>query len=110
MLPRLICIILSIGVYEATDDKELYGIRIFLRTAYSIHYRLEPGEKNSNFVKNTNCIEILKWAADKNYGHRAFLKLGGEQLSLLYGAIRQIGDPSIHYSQQLDAVLGKQQQ
>jgi hypothetical protein len=47
-------------------------------------------------------------APDKNYGHRASLKLGGEQL--LYGAIRQIGDPSIHYGQQLDAVLGKQQQ
>ncbi|HXX96355.1 MAG TPA: DUF47 family protein, partial [Candidatus Bathyarchaeia archaeon] len=53
-----------------------------------------------------NCIEILKWAADKNYGHRAFIKLGGEQL--LYGAIRQIGDPSIHYGQQLDEVLGKE--
>jgi len=69
---------------------------------------LEPGEKNSNFVKNTNCIEILKWAADRNYGHRAFLKLGGEQL--LYGAIRQIGDPSIHYGHQLDEVLGKERQ
>jgi hypothetical protein len=69
---------------------------------YSISYRLEPGEKNSNFAKNTNCIEILKWVPDKNYGHSAFLKLGGEQL--LYGVIRQIGDPSIHYGQLLDEV------
>jgi hypothetical protein len=69
---------------------------------------LEPGGKNSNFVKNTNCIEILKWVADKNYGHSTFLKLGGEQL--LCGAIRQIGDPSIHYGQQLDVVLGKERQ
>jgi len=34
--------------------------------------------------------------------------LGGEQL--LYGAIRQIDDPSIHCGQQLDEVLGKEQQ
>jgi len=82
--------------------------RVFLRIAYGISYRLEPGEKNSNFVKNTNSIEILKWAADKNYEHRAFLKLCGEQL--LYGAIRQIDDPSIHYGQQLDEAPGKEQQ
>ena len=64
--------------------------------------------KTQILSKNTNSIEILKWAADKNYEHRAFLKLCGEQL--LYGAIRQIDDPSIHYGQQLDEAPGKEQQ
>jgi len=43
------------------------------------------GEKNSNFVKNTNCIEILKWAADKNYGHRLCYEnlIGGGSKSLV---------------------------
>jgi hypothetical protein len=100
---------LSIGVYEATDDKDLYEYLSFLgsRIVFLIDWN-RARKTLRNFVKNTNCIEILKWAADSNYGHRAFLKLGGEQL--LYGAIRQIGDPSIHYGQQLDEVLGKERQ
>ncbi len=98
---------LSIGVYEATDDKELYEYLSFLASRIVFLIDWNRARKTlRNFIKNTNCIEILKWAADKNYGHRAFLKLGGEQL--LYGAIRQIGDPSIHYGQQLDEVLGKE--
>jgi hypothetical protein len=98
---------LSIGVYEATDDKDLYEYLSFLgsRIVFLIDWN-RARKTLRNFVKNTNCIEVLKWAADSNYGHRAFLKLGGEQL--LYGAIRQIGDPSIHYGQQLDEVLGKE--
>ncbi len=98
---------LSIGVYEATNDKDLYEYLSFLgsRIVFLIDWN-RARKTLRNFIKNTNCIEILKWAADRNYGHRAFLKLGGEQL--LYGAIRQIGDPSIHYGQRLDEVIGKE--
>ena len=98
---------LSIGVYEATDNKDLYEYLSFLgsRIVFLIDWN-RARKTLRNFVKNANCIEILKWAADNNYGHRAFLKLGGEQL--LYGAIRQIGDPSIRYGQQLDEVLGEE--
>jgi uncharacterized protein Yka (UPF0111/DUF47 family) len=98
---------LSIGIYEAIDDKGLYEYLSFLgsRIVFLIDWN-RARKTLRNFVKKADCIKILKWAADSNYGHIAFLMSGGEQL--LYGAIRQIGDPSIHYGQQLDEVLGKE--
>ena len=35
------------------------------------------------------CLEVLRWAADHDYGHRGFLSLGGEQL--IFDALETAG-------------------
>ena len=98
---------LSIGVYEAIDEKDLYEYLHFLgsRIVFLIDWN-RARKSLRNFIKTADCIRILKWAADNSYGHRAFLQLGSQQL--LYEAIRQIDDPSIHYGQELGEVLGRE--
>jgi len=57
------------------------------------------------FVPRKAAVELLKWAADGNIGHMAWLKAGGEQLifdamSFAYAAQLKPGD-------RLDALLGE---
>jgi hypothetical protein len=98
---------LSIGVYEAKDEKDLYEYLSFLgsRIVFLIDWN-RARKSLRNFIKTSDCIRILKWAADNSYGHRAFLQLGSQKL--LYDAIRQINDPPIHYGQELAEVLGRE--
>ena len=59
-----------------------------------------------NFVKKKDVIDILKWAADNNYGHMGFLKLGGEQF--IYEAIELTAKAPLRYGEQLHEVMGKE--
>ncbi|HEY7078796.1 MAG TPA: hypothetical protein VH500_03780 [Nitrososphaeraceae archaeon] len=98
---------LSIGVYEAEGEKELYEYLSFLgsRIVFLIDWN-RARKSLRNFIKTADCISVLKWAAYNSYGHRAFLQLGGQKL--LYEAIRQIDNPPIHYGQELSEVLGRE--
>ena len=97
---------LSIGVYEAKDERDLYEYLSFLgsRIVFLIDWN-RARKSLRNFIKTADCIRVLKWAADNSYGHRAFLQLGSQKL--LYEAITQIDDPPIHYGQELGEVLGR---
>ena len=98
---------LSIGVYGAKDERDLYEYLSFLgsRIVFLIDWN-RARKSLRNFIKTADCIMVLKWAADNSYGHRAFLQLGSEKL--LYEAIRQIDDPPILYGQELGEVLGRE--
>jgi len=58
-----------------------------------------------NFVGNTSAIELLLWAAEHDYGHRAFLELGGTDL--VFEAVRHAAAGRIPYGARLDEVLGR---
>ncbi|HUL59735.1 MAG TPA: DUF47 family protein [Anaeromyxobacteraceae bacterium] len=58
-----------------------------------------------NFVDGPACVAILRWAADQNWGHRAFLQLGGERL--VFEAMEHASPVPLRYGQRLDEVLGR---
>ena len=90
---------LGIGVYDSKNQKDLEEYLSFLgsRIVFLIDWN-RARKRLTRFVKNQDCLKILKWAADNNYGHRAFLRMGGEQL--IYGAIEQTTNTVVRYGQQ----------
>ncbi len=56
------------------------------------------------FVGKSAAVELLTWAAAHDYGHRAFLELGG--VDLVFEAIRRTADGRIPYGARLDEALG----
>lgn len=57
-----------------------------------------------NFADDGAAIDVLRWAASHDYGHRGFLELGGADL--IYEAVRRGGEQHIPYGTRLDAALG----
>ena len=60
-----------------------------------------------NFVDDATAAGVLSWTAAHDYGHRAFLELGGAEL--IYEAVRSRGGAHVPYGMKLDAVLGAKQ-
>jgi uncharacterized protein Yka (UPF0111/DUF47 family) len=98
---------LSIGVFTAKDKKGLEDYLAFLgsRIVFLIDWN-RARKRLRNFVKKKDVIDILKWAADNDYGHMGFLKLGGEQF--IYEAIELTAKAPLRYGEQLHEVLGKE--
>jgi len=60
----------------------------------------------SRFVKKSDAVATLKWAAEHGYGHRAFLEAGADRL--IYSALERAASPQLRYGARLDEVLGKE--
>jgi uncharacterized protein Yka (UPF0111/DUF47 family) len=58
-----------------------------------------------SFVDGPASVELLRWAADAEVGHRAFLQLGAERL--VYEAIEAASPTPVRYGQRLDGLLGR---
>ncbi|EHQ36600.1 hypothetical protein [Methanoplanus limicola] len=58
------------------------------------------------FLRSSDCIKVLIWAADNNYGHRGFLVLGGS--TLIYEALEIAADVPIRYGEPLHIYLGRE--
>jgi uncharacterized protein Yka (UPF0111/DUF47 family) len=98
---------MGIGVYNAKDLTDLNEYLFFLgsRIVFLIDWN-RARKRLTRFVKKQDSVKILKWSADNNYGHRAFLRMGGEQL--IYNAIEQSTNSAIRYGQQLDEIIGRE--
>ncbi len=72
---------LSRGTYVARDQTDLEEFLRFLgsRVVFLIDWN-RARKRLRRFAPKRVCHEVLRWAADNDYGHRAFLQLGGEQL------------------------------
>ena len=57
------------------------------------------------FLGKKAAIDMLGWAAAHDFGHRAFLELGGAEL--IYDAVQRAATGRIHYGERLDDVLGE---
>ena len=55
-------------------------------------------------VGKKDAIDLLRWAADADYGHMAFLQLGGERL--IYDAVELAAKVPARYGEPLRDVLG----
>ena len=57
------------------------------------------------FLGKNAAIGLLSWAATHDYGHRAFLELGGAEL--VYDAVHRAAAGRIRYGERLDDALGE---
>ncbi len=93
------------GSYAAPDHPSLARWLEFLgsRLVYLIDWN-RACKQLRDFLKGPNRIKLLRWAADNDVGHRAFLAMGGARL--VYGAIEASAGGIIHFGDRLADVLG----
>jgi uncharacterized protein Yka (UPF0111/DUF47 family) len=89
---------LCVGSYAAHSSAQLrnYLGHLGSRLVFLIDWN-RARKRLRMFVPRKAAIELLKWAADENIGHMAWLKAGGEQLifdamSFAYGGQLKPGD------------------
>lgn len=96
---------LCVGNFNAASEVELLDYLTFLgsRVVYLIDWN-KARKRLRNFVKKRDGLALLKWSADNNHGHRAFLQVGGERI--IYEALAQVSRNEAHYGDRLDELLG----
>lgn len=94
------------GTYRAQDREALLRFLEFLgsRIVFLIDWN-KARKALQTFIGKVDAIGILTWAAVHDYGHRAFVELGGADL--LFEAIRRTASGRIPYGARLDATLGE---
>ena len=99
---------LSIGRFAAKNKAELEQYLAFLgsRLVFLIDWN-RARKRLRNFLSKDDTLELLKWAADQNYGHLAFLKLGAEQL--IYDALEFVVKGPHRFGERLTDMLGRRE-
>lgn len=96
---------LVIGHFAAADEVTLNRFLEFLGSRIVFLIDWNKARKGlQTFVAKDISIDILKWTAMHDYGHRAFLELGG--VNLVFEAIRRTAAGRIPYGARLDEALG----
>jgi uncharacterized protein Yka (UPF0111/DUF47 family) len=98
---------LSIGTYSARDPAEREAFLTFLgsRLVFLIDWN-RARKRLRTFVGKGDAIALLKWAADSNVGHMAFLRAGGEQL--VYDALEFVATGPLRFGERLTSMLGNE--
>jgi len=94
------------GSYEAKDQDTLEHFLTFVgsRLVFLIDWN-RARKRLSRFVRKSDAIELLKWAAANNIGHEAFLKTG--DIRLVHNALARTTSTHVHYGARLDEILGR---
>jgi hypothetical protein len=58
------------------------------------------------FLKKADAIAVLKWSADHDVGHLAFLQLG--DVALVHTAMERAAPAQVRYGARLDEILGRE--
>jgi len=98
---------LCVGQMTSTDASELTErlTRLGSRLVFLIDWN-RARKRLGRFLKKVDAIAVLKWAADHNVGHRAFLQLG--DVALVYTAMERAARARIRYGARLDEILGRE--
>jgi uncharacterized protein Yka (UPF0111/DUF47 family) len=93
------------GRFTAPDDGAMNRFLTFLgsRIVFLIDWN-KARKALQAFVDKGVAVGILRWAAHHDYGHRAFLELGG--VDLVFDAIRRAAPGRVPYGARLDQTLG----
>ena len=96
---------LSVGRFVGDDPAALAACLQFLgsRLVFLIDWN-RARKRLREFLPKDEVARLLKWAADHDLGHRAFLQLGGERL--LYEALEFAQRTPLHYGERLYEALG----
>ena len=98
---------LSVGRYQAGTREDLERFLTFLgsRLVFLIDWN-RARKRLRTFLQNRDASIVLRWAADNEYGHMAFLLLGGEQI--IYEALELASRVPLRYGEPLHQILGRE--
>jgi len=98
---------LSVGKYPAQDRGDLARFLACLgsRLVFLIDWN-RARKRLRTFLPNKDAAAVLKWAADNEYGHMAFLLLGGEKI--IYDALELAARVPLRYGEPLYQILGRE--
>jgi uncharacterized protein Yka (UPF0111/DUF47 family) len=93
------------GTYVAPDAAGLMSFldRVGSRIVFLIDWN-KARKRLGLLVPNGLAIELLGWAAERGFGHRAFLQLGGERL--VYDALERAVRTPLRYGEPLHEMIG----
>lgn len=96
----------NVAQYSAPSQEEFERFLAHLgsRLVFLIDWN-RARQRLSSLVKDTDAMALLKWAADNNVGHRAFLQAGDVQL--VHTALERAAPSQIRSSGRLDDLLGR---
>jgi uncharacterized protein Yka (UPF0111/DUF47 family) len=95
----------TVGRFAAADDAALRTFleRLGSRIVFLIDWN-KARKRLGQLVPNALAVELLTWAAEQDFGHRAFVQLGGERL--VYDALEQAVRTPLRYGEPLHEMLG----
>lgn len=99
--------LLTTGTYHAADqhDLERYLRHLASRIVFLIDWN-RMRKRLRAFVGKERAVEILKWAADNDHGHRGLLEIGGERA--LAEAVEYAAGERLRYGDRLDNLIGEE--
>ena len=97
---------LCIGTYAAAGAAELEEYLAFLgsRLVFLIDWN-RARKRLRLLLPKKEVMELLKWAADNDHGHMAFLRAGGEQM--IFDSLAFVSRAPASFGARLDDVLGR---
>jgi hypothetical protein len=98
---------MSVGQFTASERPgvEQFLTRLGSRLVFLIDWN-KARKRLSRLVRKRDAIAVLRWAADNNVGHRAFLQAG--DLRLIYTALERSARAQTRYGARLDELLGRE--
>lgn len=98
---------MHVGRFTATnrDDLERYLTFFGSRLVFLVDWN-RARKRLARFVKMADAVMLLKWAADNNVGHRAFLQAG--DVRLIHTAIERAAPRQMRIGARLDELLGRE--
>jgi len=96
----------SVGHYLAAseEDVENFLSRVGSRIVFLIDWN-RARRQLSHLVKSVDAAAVLKWAAENNVGHSAFLQAG--HTHLVDTALERAAPAQVRHGTRLDALLGR---
>ena len=97
---------MSIGKYSGANPNDLKGFLNHLgsRLVFLIDWN-KARKQLRRFLRNRDSVAVLKWGAENEVGHRAFLELGGA--SLIYSVVEPEATPALRMGEPLHSILGR---
>ena len=99
--------LLATGSYKARNEAELQKFLTHLgsRIVFLIDWN-HMRKRLRGFVGKARAIDVLRWAADNDYGHRALIEIGGERA--LAEAVEYAAGKQLRYGQRLDELISEE--
>ncbi len=95
----------ALGCYASRDERDLLEYVAFLgsRIVFLIDWN-KARKRLRNLVRKRTVLRLLRWAADEEVGHMAFLRLGGDRI--IFEALDFAARGELHLGQSLEDLLG----
>ena len=96
---------LALGRYAARDEADLLEYVAFLgsRIVFLIDWN-KARKRLRSLLRKRTALRLLRWAADEEVGHMAFLRLGGDRV--VFEALDFAARGELHLGQSLEDLLG----